>query len=197
MGNSLIKFDKFVTCMNPAIMRKRQWSNGVNVMMKYPSRETHASHSNEQNAANFRNSNIDWFSPKHNISLQWIDAILNGNHWILFFSFLDFSNFWRTSIIFVGHWYSCYVLVVTSSFGAKGTLDPLLRVSPMHDRPHRITSECNTCQPPVDIHFSRLLVKQECIPVGCVPSSTVAVWGVSAQRGCLSRGCVCLEGVSA
>ena len=31
--------------------------------------------------------------------------------------------------------------------------------------------------------------KQECIPVGCLPSAAVAVWGVSVQGGCLPRGC--------
>ena len=52
--------------------------------------------------------------------------------------------------------------------------------------------------------------KQECIPVGCVPSAAVAVCrrclrgevsaggvcpeGVSAQRGCLPRGGVCPAG---
>ena len=43
------------------------------------------------------------------------------------------------------------------------------------------------------------MFKQECIPVGCVPSAAVAIcWGggclpggVSAQRGCLPRGGVC------
>ena len=41
--------------------------------------------------------------------------------------------------------------------------------------------------------FSKISFKQECIPVGCVPSAAVAVsWGGSAKRG-LSAG-VCLGG---
>ena len=44
--------------------------------------------------------------------------------------------------------------------------------------------------------------KQECIPVGCIPSTAVAVsgWGVSAQeggRGCLPGGCLPRGGVCA
>ena len=34
--------------------------------------------------------------------------------------------------------------------------------------------------------------KQECIPVGCVPSAAVAFSGVG--RGCLPEGGVCLRG---
>ena len=35
-------------------------------------------------------------------------------------------------------------------------------------------------------HLNHISLKQECIPVGCVPSAAVAVcWGVSAPRGCL------------
>ena len=37
------------------------------------------------------------------------------------------------------------------------------------------------------------MCKQECIPVGCIPSAAVAIWG----GGCLSRWSVCPGGVSA
>ena len=34
------------------------------------------------------------------------------------------------------------------------------------------------------------MLKQECIPVGCVPSAAVAIWGGVCPEGCLPRGCV-------
>ena len=42
--------------------------------------------------------------------------------------------------------------------------------------------------------FGKLFCQQECIPVGCVPSATVAVcWGVPAQEGSAPGGCLLLE----
>ena len=48
-----------------------------------------------------------------------------------------------------------------------------------------------TEETPVKIFF-----KQECIPVGCVTSNAVAVWGGVCPGGCMPGG-VCLGGVSA
>ena len=50
-----------------------------------------------------------------------------------------------------------------------------------------------------DSKFSHLVkwsMKQECIPVGCVPSATVAVcWGEGGGRVCSWGGCLLLVGV--
>ena len=46
-------------------------------------------------------------------------------------------------------------------------------------------------------HYQTAYPKQECIPVGCVPSAAVAVCGERGVMGCVCPGGVCLVGVSA
>ena len=78
----LLKFDKFVTRMNPAIKRKQWWNDEASI--------NHASHmlliQNEQNPVN-QETKIPIDFRQNTTYLKWIDTILNRNHWIFFFEF--------------------------------------------------------------------------------------------------------------
>ena len=41
------------------------------------------------------------------------------------------------------------------------------------------------------LHFHKLTIQQECIPVGCIPSAALSI----GRGGCLPGGCVCSGGV--
>ena len=61
----------------------------------------------------------------------------------------------------------------------------------------QINRMMETLQLPFKVNKYGYIMKQECIPVGCVPSAAVAVcWGGGSSRGEVSaRGGVCLGGV--
>ena len=66
----------------------------------------------------------------------------------LFFFLFFFKSFWRTHVLFWGHWYPCFGFLVTSPLGFKARVGCLIRIAEANVMyVPEIHLWCYTCQP--------------------------------------------------